>query len=113
MKIPISDNPFNDHVVAATFWIRSKKALYDAIRTMMKHEIKTNNEYYLDNLPLAFNLLNKKSCIFDVDLLVGWGTPKELFEFDKIWHFYRYGSLDELDLTDEHKKLWLRYFKGE
>ena len=46
VKIPISDNPFNDHVVAATFWIRSKKALYDAIRTMMKHEIKTNNEYY-------------------------------------------------------------------
>ncbi|MEK6883174.1 MAG: hypothetical protein AABY22_26345, partial [Nanoarchaeota archaeon] len=61
VKVPISNNPFDDHAVAATFWIRSKNILYDAIRLMIKKEIKINNEYYLDNLPLVFNLLGKKS----------------------------------------------------
>ena len=110
IKIPISDNPFNDHVVAATFWIRSKKILYEAIRTMMKHEIKTNNEYYLDNLPLALNLLNRKSCIFDVDLLVGWGTPNEFHEFDKVVFFHRFAKLADIGISPEHQKLWHTYF---
>ena len=110
VKIPISDNPFNDHVVAATFWLRSKKVLYDAIRLMIEREIKTNNEYYLDNLPLALKQLNKKSCIFDVDLLIGWGTPKEFHEFEKIDYFYKFKSLRDLELEEEKIKLWERYF---
>lgn len=110
VKIPISEDPYNDHAVAATFWLRSKKVLYDAIRVMIKNEIKTNNEYYLDNLPLALKLLNKKSCIFDVDLLIGWGTPGEFHDFEKIDFFNRFRSLDELGLNDREKYLWRRYF---
>lgn len=112
VKIPISDNPYNDHVVAATFWIKSKKLLYEAIRTMMKYEIKTNNEYYLDNLPLAFKLLGKKSCIFDVDLLIGWGTPQEFHEFEKYDYYYKFKSLSELNLSEKEIKLWQEYFKN-
>ena len=110
VKVPISENPFNDHVVAATFWIRSKKLLYDAIRTMIKNNIKTNNEYYLDNLPLAFKILGRKSCIFDVDLLIGWGTPEEFHEFEKLYHFYKFRNLNELNIPEEKRKLWEKYF---
>lgn len=110
VKIPLSEDPYNDHVVAATFWIRSKEALYEAIRLMIKKEIKTNNEYYLDNLPLAFNQLNKKSCIFDVDLLIGWGTPQEFHEFEKLQYFYDFKSLAELNLSENEIHLWEKYF---
>jgi len=41
VKIPISDNPTRTMFVAATFWIRSKEALYSAIRLMIEKEIKT------------------------------------------------------------------------
>ena len=111
VKIPLSNNPFNDHAVAATFWIKSGKSLYDAIRKMIEKGIKTNNEYYLDNLPLAFNLLGKKSCIFDVDLLIGWGTPEEFHEFEKLDFFYRFKKLSNLPISKEEIKLWERYFK--
>lgn len=111
VKIPISDNPFEDHVVAATFWLRSKKVLYDAIRKMIKQEIKTNNEYYLDNLPIALNLINKKSCIFDVDLLIGWGTPEEFHEFEKLDFFYKFKKLSDLSLPEKEKILWEKYFR--
>ncbi len=110
VKMTISENPYNDHVVAANFWIRSKKALYDAIRLMIKEEIKTNNEYYLDNLPLAFKRLNKKSCIFDVDLLIGWGIPQEFHEFEKIDYFYKFKNLKELNLSEQEINLWEKYF---
>ena len=110
VKIPISDNPFNDHVVAATFWLRSKKVLYDAIRLMIEKEIKTNNEYYLDNLPLVLKQLNKKSCIFDVDLLIGWGTPEEFHEFEKINYFHEFKNLRDLEIKEDQVKLWDKYF---
>lgn len=110
VKIPISNYPYNDHVVAATFWLRSKKVLYDAIRTMIKENIKTNNEFYLDNLPLALKLLNKKSCIFDVDLLIGWGTPQEFHEFEKLEYFFKFKNLRDLNLKDNETKLWEKYF---
>jgi NDP-sugar pyrophosphorylase family protein len=110
IKVPISKNPQEDHVVAATFWIRSKKNLYEAIRLMIKKEIKTNNEYYLDNLPLAFKQLKKTSCIFDVDLVIGWGTPQEFHEFEKIQYFYNFKSLKELNLSDMEVSLWEKYF---
>jgi NDP-sugar pyrophosphorylase family protein len=111
VKVPISDDSFHDHVVAATFWVRSKNILYDAIRKMMEENIKTNNEYYLDNLPLALKLLGRTSCIFDVDLLIGWGTPREFHEFDRICHFHRFGKLEEIGIVGREKELWEEYFR--
>lgn len=113
VKIPISDNPFNDHAVAATFWIKSKEILFQAIRKMYEKEIKTNNEYYLDNLPLAMKLINKKSCIFDVDLLIGWGTPQEFHEFEKLHYLYNFLDFSKEKLGDREVELWKKYFNNE
>jgi len=113
VKVPISDDPFNDHVVAATFWIKSKEVLFEAIRKMYEKEIKTNNEYYLDNLPLAMRLIDKESCIFDVDLLVGWGTPKEFHEYERLVFFHRFKRLEELNISEKEVELWRKYFENE
>ena len=111
VKVPISNNPFEDHIAAATFWLRSKKVLYDAIRKMIEEQIKTNNEYYLDNLPLPLKLLGKKSCIFDIKLLISWGTPEEFHEFEKLDFFYRFKKLSDLPLSEKEIILWKEYFK--
>lgn len=113
VKIPISDNPFEDHAVVATFWIKSKEILYDAIRKMIEQKIQTKKEYYLDNLPIAMDLIGKKSCIFDVDLLIGWGTPKEFHEYERFEYMYKFHNLRGLDLTEKEIALWTRYFQNE
>ena len=110
VKIPISPKPFEDHAVAATFWIQSKGILYQAIRKMIEEDIKINNEYYLDNLPLAMNRLQRKSCIFDVDLLIGWGTPEEVHEFEALSFLARFSNLDLSELPENKKHLWKEYF---
>jgi len=113
VKIPISGNPFNDHVVAAAFWIKDSQTLFHSIRLMIEKEIKTNDEYYLDNLPLIYKLMNKKSVIFDVDIIVSWGTPSELQSYDRIVHEYRFGNLNQLDfLTPPQIESWKKYFEG-
>ena len=110
VKIPVTDNPFNDHAVTATFYLKSAKLLYEAIRLMVEKEIKTNNEFYLDNLPVVLNMLSKKSVIFDVNLYVGWGTPAELHYFEKLVHFYGFKCSDKLELDSEEKCYWDKYF---
>lgn len=107
VKTPISNNPFNDHIVAATLYIKSVKLLYEGIQKIIDENIKNNKEYYLDNLPVALNLLGKKSVIFDVDLIVSWGTPKEYYRFQEVYHQYNYSpeKLNELDK-------WRIYFEN-
>lgn len=110
VKIPISDNPIEDHAVTATFFLRSAKILYNSLRLMIRKNIKTNGEFYLDNLPIILNMMNEKSIIFDVDLYVGWGTPEELHEFEKILHNYKLMNLDSTFNSNSEKKLWMKYF---
>ncbi|MFP4656568.1 MAG: NTP transferase domain-containing protein [Candidatus Woesearchaeota archaeon] len=110
VKVPISADPYEDHAVTAIFHIRSAELLYKAIRLMVQKEIKTKGEFYLDNLPIALSQLGEKSIIFDVDLYVGWGTPKELHEFEKILHHYKFSSLERTGLAREQTELWKRYF---
>jgi NDP-sugar pyrophosphorylase family protein len=107
VKVPISENPYNDHAVAATFYIKSVKLLYEGIQKIIDEEIKINNEYYLDSLPVAYNLMKKKSVIFDVDLIVSWGTPREYYEFQEIFHNYKYspGKIENLSK-------WEKYFEN-
>lgn len=113
LKVPISENPFNDHAIVSTFWIRSKQLLYQAIKIMIRHEIKTNNEFYLDNLPISFNILNRKSCIFDVDLIISWGTPQDLHKFERISYSYKFLDLSKEDLSRRDVGLWNEYFEND
>lgn len=110
VKVPISNDPYYDHVVTATFWVSSAKLLFEAIQTMIDKNIKTNSEYYLDNLPVALKELNKKSTFFDIDLYISWGTPKELHEYEELQYYYKYLSLDKIIKDEKKLKQWERYF---
>jgi len=110
IKIPISSDPYFDHAVTATFYISSAKILYEAVRKMVKEDIKVNGEFYLDMLPVVLNMLGKKSVLFDVDLYIGWGTPEELYEFDRTRYYYRSGKFSKMDLPEKIKGAWKIYF---
>jgi len=111
VKVPPSPNPYNDHVVTAIFYLSSAKLLFDAVQNMIDKDIKTNNEYYLDNLPVALKNLNKKSTILDVNLYVGWGTPEELHQYELLQYLYKFSDLKKSGIDNNEIKLWKEYFQ--
>ncbi|OGG66385.1 hypothetical protein A3I99_01995 [Candidatus Kaiserbacteria bacterium RIFCSPLOWO2_02_FULL_45_11b] len=82
VKIPVSDDPFNDHAVVATFWFRRAGDYKAAYAKMVEENHRVNNEFYVDSMPVFMNKLGKKSVIFPVDLYVGWGKPADLHLYD-------------------------------
>ncbi len=113
VKVPVSDDPYNDHAVVATFWFKHARDFKRSINSMIEQEHKINNEYYVDAVPKFLQQMNKKSIIFDVDLYVGWGKPDDLHDYEMVEFVAKYGIVPE-DFPEEHKKLmplWKRYFE--
>lgn len=102
VKVPVSDTPFNDHAVVATFYFRKAQDFIDAYTLMVKENYRINNEFYVDSLPIFFKKLGKKSVIFDVDLYVGWGKPSDLYVYEYNEFLYSVGKL--------HNTLWEKFF---
>ena len=102
VKVPVSNDPYNDHAVVATFWFRQAKDFKEAYDLMVKENYRINNEFYADSLPIFMKKLGKKSVIFDVDLYVGWGKPADLYQYELNEYLFRRDKL-----ADEN---WGRYF---
>lgn len=109
VKIPVSDDPFHDHAVVATFTFKRAADFFAAADTMISRNDTTKNEYYVDSIPNYLREMNKKSVVFDVDLYVGWGKPDDLHEYEYMEHLVRYGGKK---MNDEQKRLfplWKKY----
>lgn len=103
VKVPVSDSPFNDHAVVATFYFKKIADFKAAYQKMVEADYKINNEFYVDSMPVFLRQLNKKSIIFDVDLYVGWGKPSDLHDYELFEYQYKYQK-DKLDPR------WVKYF---
>lgn len=113
VKVPISENPYNDHAVVATFYFKKARDFIQSIELMISENYRINNEFYVDSVPKFLQKLNKKSVIFDVDLYVGWGKPDDLHDYEKIEFITKYGIIP-LDISEEEKRflpLWEKYFE--
>lgn len=112
VKKPISDNPYLDHAVTATFYFKKAKYFKEAYELMVKENHRINNEFYVDSIPSFLMKLGKKSAIFDVDMYIGWGKPDDLHEYE----FMEYLVKNDIQIgnkdDEKHKliSLWRRYF---
>lgn len=86
VKVPISDTPYDDHAVVATFYFRRSKDFKEACELMIAEGYRINGEFYVDAMPVFYKKLGKKSVIFDVDLYVGWGKPEDLYLYED-WEY--------------------------
>lgn len=114
VKVPVSDNPFNDHAVVASFYFKRASDFVAAYELMVSENYRINNEFYVDSLPIFLNRLGKRSVILDVDLYVGWGKPADLYEYEKIEYAIR--RLDPVTakrLVGQRFDLWQQYFKKQ
>lgn len=110
VKVPVSDDPFHDHAVVATFTFKRAEDFFTAADTMVANADKTKNEYYVDAIPNYLKAMGKRSVIFDVDLYVGWGKPDDLHEYEYIEHAMRYGGVTLNKEQERLSPLWKKYF---
>ena len=89
VKKPISDNPMNDHAVAASFWFRRGSDFVKSADEMIAANDRINNEFYVDQV-IAYclkNGLNTK--VFEIDRYIGLGTPEDYERYEKTIEYWR------------------------
>ena len=109
IKIPISDNPYEDHAIVGTFWLKKVEYFHLGLKEMLDQNIRVNGEYYVDSLMGELIKLGLNVKVFEVDDYICWGTPDDYETFvywqsffHKIsWHPY---CLDK-DLTVKKEKI--------
>lgn len=111
VKIPVSENPFNDHAVVATFYFRRSADFQAAFDLMVKEDYRINNEFYVDSMPIFLKKLGRQSVIFDVDLYVGWGKPADLYQYEEKEYLCRFQDGLKNGQPIENRELWQSFFR--
>jgi NDP-sugar pyrophosphorylase family protein len=109
VKVPISDNPLNDHAIVGTFWFRKVDSFNKALQNLLDKNIRVNDEYYVDSLMGELIELGLNVKVFEVDDYICWGTPDDYETFvywqsffHKVsWHPYTL----EKDITVNKEKI--------
>jgi NDP-sugar pyrophosphorylase family protein len=81
VKVPISDNPFEDHAIVGTFWFRKVKYFNIALKNLLDKDIRVNGEYYVDSIMDELINLGLNVKVFEVDHYICWGTPDDYETF--------------------------------
>ena len=109
VKVPISENPYEDHAIVGTFWFKKVEYFNKALKNLLDKDIKVNGEYYVDSLKGELIELGLNVKVFEVDDYICWGTPDDYETFvywqsffHKVsWHPY---SLEK-DITVNKEKI--------
>ena len=72
VKEDFFDDPYNNRAIVGTFLFKKASDFQD--------NIKSNGEYYIDNIFNSINHLNVN--VFDVDDYYCWGTPEDLRDYE-------------------------------
>lgn len=86
-KVPISDDPWNDHAETGKFWFRSAGLFMDGMQAMYRNDTKTNNEYYVANVLAELLAAGANVRVFEVERFICWGTPDDLDRYE-YWRRY-------------------------
>jgi len=86
-KIPLSDQPMNDHAVIGAFTFKRAAQFLSCADSMIAKNRRINGEFYVDevmNIAVESGLRVK---VFEVERYICWGTPRDLDVF-QYWHGY-------------------------
>jgi NDP-sugar pyrophosphorylase family protein len=111
VKKTISDKPYFDNAITGTFFFKRAKDFIESTNLMINEGHKTNNEFYLDSVPIFTKKIRKNAVIFSVDQYISWDTPTNLKEYEKWESFF----INNKHLNFEREKndeflFWQKYF---
>jgi NDP-sugar pyrophosphorylase family protein len=81
VKVPISDDPYNDHAIVGTFWFKKVEYFNKSLKNLIAKDIRVNGEYYVDSLMGELIELGLNVKVFEVDDYICWGTPDDYETF--------------------------------
>lgn len=96
VKVPISNNPMNDHAVVGAFWFRQGKMFVEAAERMIKLDRRINNEFYVDECINDLIELGYQVKVFEIEHYVCWGTPNDYKTFNYWESFFEKMSESQL-----------------
>ena len=74
------EDSYDNHAIVGTFYFKRAGDFLDSLQTIYDLDIRSNGEYYIDNM---FNTMtNLRVNIFDVDKYHCWGTPEDLLNYE-------------------------------
>ena len=80
VKQEVFDDSYNNHAIVGTFYFKKAKYFLDGVKKIYEDDIRSNGEFYIDNI---FNTLTDLDIkIFDVDKYHCWGTPEDLKNYE-------------------------------
>jgi dTDP-glucose pyrophosphorylase len=85
VKVPLSDQPMNDHAVIGAFTFKRAGDFVNAAEAMIRANRRIKNEFYVDE---AMNLAVEQGLrvkVFEVQHYICWGTPRDLDTYN-YWH---------------------------
>lgn len=85
VKVPISDQPMNDHAVIGAFTFKRAGDFVTAAEAMIRANRRIKNEFYVDE---AMNVAVEQGLrvkVFEVEHYICWGTPRDLDTYN-YWH---------------------------
>jgi dTDP-glucose pyrophosphorylase len=93
-------DPLKEYAIVGTMFFRNKDIYQKSLKSLYDKNVRTNGEFYIDNLLNEAIDLGYKVKNFEVDEYICWGTPNDLktYEywqtfFDKVdWHPYEYSK---------------------
>jgi NDP-sugar pyrophosphorylase family protein len=93
----IYDDPLKTHAIIGTMFFRKAKYFTEGLNNNIKNNIRTNGEFYVDDVLNQNIKLGLKVKVFEVKNYICWGTPNDYKTyqywrdfFDKCeWHPYK------------------------
>jgi len=80
VKQKVFEDSYNNHAIVGTFYFKKAKHFIDGVKKIYENNIRSNGEFYIDNI---FNTLTDLDIkIFDVDKYYCWGTPEDLNNYE-------------------------------
>ena len=101
VKVPISNDPYNDHAIVGTFWFRKVEYFNQALKNLLDKNIRVNNEYYVDSLMGELIELGLNVKVFEVDDYICWGTPDDYETFVYWQSFFHKSSWHPYSLKND------------
>lgn len=80
IKKPFDNKP-NHHAIIGTMFFRKTKYFRQGYEYIVNHDIRTNGEFYVDNLLKPLVDMGLNVVVFPVDYYLCWGTPNDYKTF--------------------------------
>ena len=80
VKQKVFNDSYNNHAIVGTFYFKKAKYFMNGLKTIYEKNIRSNGEFYIDNIFNTLIDLNIK--IFEVDKYHCWGTPEDLNNYE-------------------------------